>query len=415
MSHADAAVKTIENEDARSPVKPLRILVAADVPPDPNAGAAGTVYQMNLALRRLGHHVDEIWAGDLGRRIRHGNLHYLLELPLTYRHALRQHLKHSEYDVVEFNQPHAYLAAADFQRRRGRGVFVNRSHGHEVRVEEVLKPWQQAASLPSPYSVRKLASRLIRPILDRHWDWISRTANGFHFSCQEDGEFLHQRYKVPRERIGVIRQGVPDVFLDQPVASLTDQRRRRLLYIGQYAFVKAPHMLARAVCDLLGKHADLTMTWVCSNEHHPAVWDLLPEKIRTRVTLLNWMSQDSLIEVLDRHGIFLFPSFFEGFGKAPLEAMARGLCVVASRTGGMMDYIENGVSGFLTTVGKPDEMVHSVEQLVSNPALANAISVAAREAALKHRWDRCAADLTQFYRRLLQQKHSDELLSQNRT
>ncbi len=63
---------------------PLRILVGADVPPDLNPGASGTVLQTNLALRELGHHVDEIWADDLGRRIRHGNLHYAFELPRAY-------------------------------------------------------------------------------------------------------------------------------------------------------------------------------------------------------------------------------------------------------------------------------------------------------------------------------------------
>ena len=87
-------------------MQPLRILVGADVPPDPNAGASGTVWQMNQALRRLGHHVDEIWQHDLGRRIRHGNLHYVLELPRTYRREVRKRLQDQEYDVIELSQPH---------------------------------------------------------------------------------------------------------------------------------------------------------------------------------------------------------------------------------------------------------------------------------------------------------------------
>lgn len=415
MAHVEPAVTTLKKGYEQSSVAPLRILVAADVPPDPNAGAAGTVFQMNLALRRLGHHVDEIWAGDLGRRIRHGNLHYLLELPLTYRHALRQHLKRSEYDVIEFNQPHAYLAAADFQRRRGRGVFVNRSHGHEVRSEESLARWRKAYGAARPSLLRRWASKCIRSLLDRQWSRISQVSDGFHVSCTEDADYLIGRYQVPARRIGIVTQGVPDSFLDKPAAAMDAPRLSRILYVGQLAFFKAPHILAEVITSLLSRHPTLCMTWVCSEEHHVAAIRLVGEDVRNRVSFRNWMSQDDLIDVLDEHGIFLFPSFFEGFGKAPLEAMARGLCVVASRTGGMMDYIENGVSGFLTTVGKPDEMVHSVEQLVSNPALANAISVAARETALQHRWDRCAADLTQFYRRLLQQKHCDELLSQNRT
>src|SRR5687767_2836556 len=40
---------------------PLRILMMADTPADPNRGAAGTEMQTVRALRALGHEVDDIW------------------------------------------------------------------------------------------------------------------------------------------------------------------------------------------------------------------------------------------------------------------------------------------------------------------------------------------------------------------
>jgi glycosyltransferase involved in cell wall biosynthesis len=60
------------------------------------------------------------------------------------------------------------------------------------------------------------------------------------------------------------------------------------------------------------------MTWVCGKDQHAAALGLIDEDLRGRVTLLGWMPQHDLIDVYDRHGVFLFPSFFEGFGKAPL-------------------------------------------------------------------------------------------------
>jgi glycosyltransferase involved in cell wall biosynthesis len=383
---------------------PLRILVAADVPPDPNAGASGTVFQMNAALRRLGHQVDEIWSPELGRRIRHGNLHYLLELPFTYRKAMRHRLKHNTYDVVEFNQPHAYLAAAEYRRRRLPGVFINRSHGHEVRSEEALQAWRHECGVPSPKGMRGMVSRWIRVLLDRQWKRIARSADGFHVSCREDGQFLQERYGVPSQRIGIISQGVPDLFLDQPVLPMTAARLRRMLYVGQLAFFKAPMMLATTVSQLLTAHPDLSMTWVCSRTHHNAARQLLAESVRSRVTFLDWMSQDELMSVLDQHGLFLFPSFFEGFGKAPLEAMSRGLCVVATETGGMRDFITDKATGRLVPIGSPEAITLAVEELLGNLADAELMSVKARHAAEHHRWDRCAQDLTRFYRQLLHTK-----------
>ncbi len=48
----------------------MKILFAANVSPDPNSGAAGTEFQTIAGLRRLRHEVDEIWAEELGRRIK---------------------------------------------------------------------------------------------------------------------------------------------------------------------------------------------------------------------------------------------------------------------------------------------------------------------------------------------------------
>src|SRR5262249_43903224 len=89
----------------------MRILLMADVPRDPNSGAAGTEVQTAEALRALGHEVDEVWAPQLGRRIAHGNLHYLFELPRTYRREMKRALTAKRYDVIHVNQPHGYLAA----------------------------------------------------------------------------------------------------------------------------------------------------------------------------------------------------------------------------------------------------------------------------------------------------------------
>ena len=85
---------------------------------------------------------------------------------------------------------------------------------------------------------------------------------------------------------------------------------------------------------------------------------------------MEWCDQSDLLRVYDEHGIFLFPSFFEGFGKAFLEAMSRGLVVVASNNGGMKDVIKDGESGFLAKTGDWRQMADLAIQAVENPELA---------------------------------------------
>ena len=385
----------------------LRILVGANVAPDPNAGASGTVWQMNAALRRRGHQVDEIWSSAIGRRIQHGNLHYLIELPRAYRREVRKACETKTYDVIELNQPHACLAATDHQKARRSGVFVNRSHGHETRSEEDLQHWRTELGIPRNRGLRGMASSVIQSLLDRQWRDIAQTADGFIVSCTQDAEYLRQRYSVASERIGCITQGVPVAFLESPISPMTPERIQRFLYIGQLAFFKAPQVLADSVNRILTAVPTATMTWVCGPTHHAAAMAMLHEHVRSRVQMISWMDQTALHSILDSHGVFLFPSYFEGFGKAPLEAMSRGLCVIATAVGGMRDYIQSEQSGFLVSPGDSARIADIASRLIQDRGLASRISKAARETAEHHTWDRCAADAENFYLSLLERKRSE--------
>ncbi len=374
--------------------------------PDPNAGASGTVWQMNAALRRRGHQVDEIWSSAIGRRIKHGNLHYLIELPRAYRREVRKACETKTYDVIELNQPHACLAAADHQKAKRSGVFVNRSHGHETRSEEDLQRWRTELGIPRNRGLRGLASSVIQSLLDRQWREIARSADGFIVSCTQDAEFLRQRYGVASEQIGCITQGVPAAFLESPISPMTAERIHRFLYIGQMAFFKAPQVLADSVNRILTAVPSATMTWVCGPAHHADALGMLHEHVRPRVQMIPWMDQTALQAILDSHGVFLFPSYFEGFGKAPLEAMARGLCVIATAVGGMRDYIQHEQSGFLVPPGDSAGITEMAFRIIRNQELADNVSKAARETAESHTWDRCAADAEDFYLTLLERKRS---------
>ena len=94
-------------------------------------------------------------------------------------------------------------------------------------------------------------------------------------------------------------------------------------------FVKTPYSY-RHLNRVLPKNPKAKMTWVTAQASHAWIIEKLLPELRERVTLKDWIPQEQLISLYDQHGLFLFPSFTEGFGKASLEAMTRGLCVVAS-------------------------------------------------------------------------------------
>lgn len=362
----------------------MKILFMADVPPDPSSGAAGTELRTAKGLRSLGHDVDAIWAPQLGRRIAHGNLHYLLELPRAYRREMLRAVARGRYDVVHVNQPHGYLAA---KAKPPGSVFIHRSHGLELRAERDLAPWR-----PRP----RFMQRVMAALLARHSRLIARYADGHIVSCSDDAVFLTERLGVDPKRIAVIAQAASDPYLDRPVQPMTDGRLQRVLYVSQFAFFKAPMIVAAAMRMLAKRNAWLRFSWVCSRSHHAEVRALLAEAAE-RVELLDWMPQETLLDVYDAHGIFLFGSFFEGFGKVFLEAMSRGLAVVATNVGGAHDVIANGENGLLVPAGDAAAMADAVTSLLADGERAASIAARAAATARTYTWERVARETAAFY------------------
>jgi glycosyltransferase involved in cell wall biosynthesis len=372
----------------------MRILFMADVPPDPNAGASGTEVRTIAELRRLGHEVDAVWAEDLGRRIAHGNLHYLLELPPLYARAMLAAMERARYDVVHANQPHGWLAAKTLKRKGSDAVFVHRSHGFEPNVEATLAPWRE----PRPL-LRSMASSLMSTLLERHNREIVRWADGHIVSTSLDGDFLAEM-GVDRRRIAVVPQAADDLFYATPAPAMTQERLGCVLYVGQFAFVKAPHVVAEAMARIARADPAVELTWVTAAAHHDAVRALLPDDVRGRVALRDWMSTEALVSVYDAHGVLLFPSFYEGFGKVVLEAMSRGLCVVATDTGGAHDVIAQGRSGALVPPGDAEAVADAARALIEDEPRARAMSLAAANDAREYSWVRVARDVSGFYESL---------------
>lgn len=375
---------------------PLRLLFLADFDPNPNSGAAGTEIQLSAELRRQGHAVDTIWGDALPHRVRHWNLHHLLEQPRAYWRAIQSRLANGPLDVAHVNQPAGWLAARQLRRRRSPVLLAHRSHGFEPRVGEALRPWRHLAEDRRPRA-RRLASALIEPALRRHHRAIVRWADLHVVSCGECAAYLTAR-GVAAERIHVSPQVPLQSYLETPAAAWSPARGKRLLFVGQHVFFKAPMMLAAALGELLAGDPDLTATWVCEPSAHEAVRARLAPAVGTRVRLLPWMPQQELMQIYDEHGIFLFPSFVEGFGKVFLEAMARGLCVVATDQGGARDVIRSGSNGVTVPVGDTAALVRETRALIgAGEETRRQLGEEARRTAAAYTWRGVAAALAEFY------------------
>lgn len=112
---------------------------------------------------------------------------------------------------------------------------------------------------------------------------------------------------------------------------------------------------------------------------------------------------ESVEDYLRASDAFAFPSLFEALGLSLVEAAACGLPCIGSRTGGIVDVIEDGASGLLVPPGDAKALAEALVRLASEPGLCASLGRAARACAAM-RFDEAVAVLA--YRTLFRELHS---------
>lgn len=98
---------------------------------------------------------------------------------------------------------------------------------------------------------------------------------------------------------------------------------------------------------------------------------------------------------------FIFPSEPEGLGTSVLEAMAAGLPVVACRSGGVSEIVEDGVTGFLVEPEDVSLMAKSVVRLAREPELASQLGARAMVVAQNYSFERSCESHERLYKDLV--------------
>jgi glycosyltransferase involved in cell wall biosynthesis len=162
------------------------------------------------------------------------------------------------------------------------------------------------------------------------------------------------------------------------------RRRQRVLLVGhpQLPFKDFPtalHALAAAWRDLPG----LEVTWV---SQAPAQVRGAPFPVRNVVGA----RQEELPGLYRRHDLLLFTSRYEAFALPPLEAMAAGVPVVATRCGGIETYARAGENCLLEAAGDVAALGAAVKAVLADGALAARLAEAGRRTAEAFSWERSA-------------------------
>lgn len=386
----------------------MRLLFAANTPRDPLAGASGCDISVIEALRRQGHEVDEIWAHDMPRKIAHPNLHQLLELPKNFANVVAKRCGAKSYDVVQVNQPHAWLAAKQHRLSQRPGVFINRSHGWEPALRRAVARYGSPSTDPRSLH-RKVLSQFLAVPLERHNRLAVRWSDGVVLCSVDDFDYIVAEYGTDPNKLLPLAPGIDPFFLQSLPEVPNPSRWNRMIYIGNFCPPKAPEVVAAVFRQVVESVSDFQGTWVCPSEFHHKVRQLLGPAA-SRIDCQDWMPKERLRDLLDEHGLLLFPSYFEGFALTFLQAMARGVCVLGTKVDGMRQTLRDGENGFLFERGDASGIAERAMQMLSSKHQLLKIASAARETAVRFTWERTATQFAEFCEQRLECKRSSQQL-----
>jgi glycosyltransferase involved in cell wall biosynthesis len=117
-----------------------------------------------------------------------------------------------------------------------------------------------------------------------------------------------------------------------------------------------------------------------------------------RLHFVGFLTHDRLPAVMSHADLLVLPSLYEELGTVLLEAMQAGLPIVASKTGGIPDVIEDGVNGMLVPPGDPEAIALAIDRLLANRDLARRLSEGAQEGGKDYDWEMLAGRVLRVYR-----------------
>jgi glycogen synthase len=193
---------------------------------------------------------------------------------------------------------------------------------------------------------------------------------------------------LPLQSARIIRGGT-DVqrFLNGPERDRMSGRLK-LLYAGQLVRHKGVHTAIEAMVRLAKKWSSdqihLTLVGSGHPDYETFLRDLVErERLHEFVTFHKQVSKDQMPAVLQQFDVLIFPSIYEEpLARMTQEAMASGLVVVGTTTGGTGEILTHAETGLTFEPEDADGLAEQVSRLIVDPDLCCRLAQAGRQTVL---------------------------------
>jgi len=349
-------------------------LVSREYPPATGWGGIGT-YTYNLAhgLSAIGHRIHVISNGPNGES----------EYRDAYVHVHR--ITQKRFDIKGLWRLEKYIPIPTLEYSYQVAMKINKLvNKYDIDIVEAPE-WGAEAFWYSFTKRTPLVIKLHTPMfLVGKLNMISPTIN-YRLVCWLEkmsalnadmltspskalADIVVEKYHLQKNRVVVMPNPIDDdVFKPSP---LYGAKNRSIMYVGRLEMRKGVHILADAISRLNGEFPNITFLFVGKDTNTSPTNGSMKNYILQKagegvnINFFDHVDRNQLAEYYQTAMFCVFPSLWENFPYTCLEAMACGMPVVASNTGGISEMIEDGVSGFLFKPGNVEDLYHKLKQLL---------------------------------------------------
>jgi len=162
--------------------------------------------------------------------------------------------------------------------------------------------------------------------------------------------------------------------------------------VGRLVEMKGHKDLFTAVKNLAMSHPDIRVIVAGDGPDRNRLESFAEEAgISRQVVWTGLLAPDDLARIYPLFDMLAMPSQWEGFGLAAAEAMAAGVPVVAYRTPGLEEIVEDGVSGLLVSVGDITALTAAISRMLNDQMLCRQMG-SAGNARAKNYFERSLID-----------------------
>jgi glycosyltransferase involved in cell wall biosynthesis len=359
--------------DAALAARAAAPLSIAGVDPERNfAGGESQVLGLTVALKAAGHRAELICdpAGALWERARAAQVECR---PLRIRNSidaaaglmLRALLERERYDVIHFHTARAHVLAP-FARGRGRALIVTRRM--DYAPNRLFAPWLYNRAVDGVAAISPaVAEALVRAGVAR--DRIALIPSGV--DCA--------RFRPPSEDERCAARAALDLppgAVAVGTVGMLEARKGQRFLLEAMALIAARAPAPRMQADAPDRPELRCFIAGAGAQADPLTAEIGRCGLGGSVRMLGALDDPrALLWALD---VFVMPSLAEGLGVAALEAMACGLAVIASATGGLADAVADHVTGILVTPGDAAAIAATISRMAVAPALRATLGAAGR-------------------------------------